>query len=150
MRIILLALAAVCLHAATQPQPEKLDMPYLVVMASSEPDYESNARYAIACLPGVTDCGVPRKEVLHYLHFETEQAALDYLNSLDAPQKSSPSEDGSIWAGRLSVGIPAPKRLEFRAMYHIARVPVREKTDLEEVPQPPVKREKRSYAKGTK
>lgn len=129
----------------------------LVEYVTTEPDYEANIRYAIGCLPGTPDCGVPRRDVSHFEPFDTVEAALKWVNCWQGCASETAATSGvtgtlaackdcatslTVWGQPLRASYP--KR--FIRLLAIKEIPVAETVTIKELPQPPVRETKSTIA----
>lgn len=61
--------------------PDVDKQPFLLIASTMEKCYECGYVYAVACSPGVSDCGMPYTQAVHYYSFASEAEALNYLST---------------------------------------------------------------------
>lgn len=115
---------------------------FLVEYTTTEKDYQSGHVYAVICGPSNPDCDIPVKTVVHYEPFETTEKALKWVNSW-----GTHADADCFWGSLKGECLDAEKsdQKTFVRLLSVTPVPVAEKVERKEIPQPAKVEERKTY-----
>lgn len=113
---------------------EETNAPVIVEYTTTEKDYSSGFRFAIACATDEPGCGIPVIEVTHFQKCASVQEAVEFIAG----------GMGADWNPMVTV--KQPRKPTLVAVYSLTELPIEKTVTVTETPQPPLKTEAVQYS----